>query len=85
MSPTPPFLVFSPLVPHQMRNKRSGEQLPTLLPPVAERDAAEHITSPARTGRKNPCLLFITASVAWLNLGPGDNTTGRPTFEGNAF
>ena len=53
--------------------------------PITERDTVECTTSPARTERENPCLLFITASVAWLNLGPGGNTTGRPTTEGNAF
>ena len=53
--------------------------------PVAKRDMAKCIASPARTERENPCLLFITASVAWLNLGPGCNTAGRPTTEGNTF
>ena len=52
---------------------------------VAERDMAEYTSSPARTERENPCLLFVTASVAWLNLGPGGNTTGRCAAEGNAF
>ena len=36
--------------------------------PVTERDVAKHTTSPARAGRENPCLLFVTASVAWLKL-----------------
>ena len=53
--------------------------------PVAERDMAKCVASPARTERENPCLLFITASVAWLNLGPGGNTARRPTTEENAF
>ena len=52
---------------------------------VAKRDIAEYTASPARPERENPCLLFVTASVAWLNLGPGDNTTRRSTTEGNAF
>ena len=34
---------------------------------------------------ENPCLLLVTASVAWLNLEPGGDTTGRPTTDGNAF
>ena len=53
--------------------------------PIAKRDMAKCVASPARTERENPCLLFVTASVAQLNLGPGGNTTGRPTAEGNAF
>ena len=52
---------------------------------VAERDTAKCTASPARTERKNLCLLFVTASVAWLNLEPGGNTAGRSTTEGNAF
>ena len=53
--------------------------------PVAERDAAKHTTSLARTGRENPCLLFVTASEAWLNLGPGSDTNRSSTAEGSAF
>ena len=53
--------------------------------PVTKRDTAKCITSPARKKRENPCLLFITASVAQLNLGPGGDTARRPTTEGNAF
>ena len=53
--------------------------------PVAKRNMAECITSPARTEREKPCLLFVTASVVQLNLGPGGNTARRPTTEGNAF
>ena len=52
---------------------------------AAERDMAKYTASPARTGRENPCLLFVTASVAWLNLGPAGSTTRRSTAEGNAF
>ena len=52
---------------------------------IAERDTAECAASPPRTERENPCLLFVTASVAWLNLGPGGNSARRPTTEGNAF
>ena len=46
--------------------------------PIAKRDMAECVASPARTERESPCLLFITASVAWLNLVPGGNTARRP-------
>ena len=53
--------------------------------PVAEEDMAKHATSPTGTERENPCLLVITASVPWLNLGPGGNSARRPTAEGNAF
>ena len=53
--------------------------------PITKRDMAKCVTSPAGTERENPCLLFITASVAQLNLGPGGNSAGRPTTEGNAF
>ena len=53
--------------------------------PIAKKDTAGCTAPPARTERENPCLLFITASVAWLNLGPGGDTTGRITIEGNAF
>ena len=30
---------------------------------------------------ENPCLLFITASVAWLNLGPSVDTTVGNVFQ----
>ena len=53
--------------------------------PVAKRDMAKSITSPARTEGENSCLLFVTASVAWLNLGPGGNTARRPTTERNPW
>ena len=53
--------------------------------PITERDTAKYVTSPARTERENPCLLFVIASVAWLNLGPSGNSARRPTTEGNAF
>ena len=52
---------------------------------AAKRDTAEHTVSPARTERKNPYLLLVMASGAWLSLGPGGNTTGRSTAVGNAF
>ena len=52
---------------------------------AAERDMAKYTASPARTERENPCLLFVTSSVARLNLGPGGDTTRRSTAEGNAF
>ena len=52
---------------------------------AAKRDTAEYTASPARTERENPCLLFVTASIAWLNLGPGGSTARRSTAEGNAF
>ena len=52
---------------------------------ITKRDMAECTTPPARTERENPCLLFVIASVVWLNLGPGGNTARRPTTEGNAF
>ena len=52
---------------------------------VAKRDMAESTASPARTEMENPCLLLVTASVSWLNLGPGCNTAGRSTADGNAF
>ena len=53
--------------------------------PSAKRDMAKHVTSPVTTERENPCLLFITASVAPLDLGPGGNSVRRPTTEENAF
>ena len=34
---------------------------------------------------ENPYLLFVTPSVAQLNLGPGVNTAGRSTTVENAF
>ena len=52
---------------------------------AAKRDMAKHTVSPARMERENPCLLLVMGSVAWLSLGPGGNTTGRTTAEGNAF
>ena len=52
---------------------------------ATKRDMAKYTASPARTERENPCLLLVTASVAWLNLGPGGSTARRSTAEGNAF
>ena len=52
---------------------------------ATERDMVEYTASPARTESENPCLLFVTASVAWLNLGPGGSTARRSNAEGNAF
>ena len=52
---------------------------------VTKRDMAKCTVSPARTERENTCLLFVTASVTWLNLGPGGDTARRSTTEGNAF
>ena len=52
---------------------------------VAERDMVEYTASPARTERENPCLLFVTCSVAQLNLGPGVDAARRSTTEGNVF
>ena len=54
-------------------------------PPIAEEDMAKCAASPTGTERENPCLLVITASVAWLILGPGGDSTRRPTTEGNVF
>ena len=54
-------------------------------PPITEEDMAECAASPTETGRENPCLLFTTASIAWLNLGPGVDSARRPTAKGNAF
>ena len=47
--------------------------------PIAKRDMAEYVASTAGTERENPCLLFVMASVAWLNLGPGGDSAGRST------
>ena len=52
---------------------------------ATERDTVKYTASPARTERENPCLLFVTASVAWLNLGPGGSTARRSTAEENVF
>ena len=52
---------------------------------AAKRDMAQYTISPARTKMENPCLLFVTASVVQLNLGPGVNTAGRSTTVENAF
>ena len=56
-----------------------------IAPLAAKRDTAKYTPSPTRTERENPYLILLTASVAWLNLGPGGNTTGRSTAGGNAF
>ena len=53
--------------------------------PITEEDMAKYATSPTGTERENPFLLVVTASVAWLNLGPGSNSARRPSTEGNAF
>ena len=52
---------------------------------ATKRDMTKCAASLARAEMENPCLLFVTTSVAQLNLGPGVNTTGRSTAVGNAF
>ena len=52
---------------------------------ATERDMIECTTPSARVKMENSFLLFVTASVVQLNLGPGVNTAGRTTTVGNAF
>ena len=71
------------LSPREEQEPRRNTTYITSL--AAKRNMAKHTVSPARTERENPCLLLVRASVAWLSLGPGGNTTRRSTAEGNAF
>ena len=67
------------LSPREEQEPRRNTTYVTSL--AAKRDMAKYTVSPARTERENPCLLLVTASVAWLSLGPGGNTTRRSAAE----
>ena len=82
MSSTPPFLAACC---HHQEEQELRRTTTYVASTAAKRDMAKYTASPARTERESPCLLFVTASVAQLNLGPGGNTAGRSTTEGNAF
>ena len=77
--------IFSHMLLSPNKEQESRRTTSYATSPITERNMAKSATSPARTGRENPCLLFITASVAWINWGLGGNTTGRSTSVGDAF
>ena len=56
--------------------------------PIADEDIAGCTTPPSGTERENPYLLFVTASVGQLSLGPGSDNPERSTTDshgGNTF
>ena len=52
---------------------------------TVKEDRTECITLPSGLGRENKYLLFVTASVGQLNLGPGGDNIRRPTAGDNMF
>ena len=81
----PQSTIFSQVVSSPSEDQEAGRATTHTTGTAAKRDMAECTTLLARTEMENPCLLFVTASVAWLNLGPGVNTIGRSTTVENAF
>ena len=81
----PQATIFSCMLSSPKEEQELRRTTTYVAPCAAKMDMAEYTASPARTERENPYLLLVTASVAWLNLRPGANTTGRSTAEGNAF
>ena len=65
-------------------NQEAGRATTHTTDTAAKRDMADCTASLARTKMENPCLLFVTASVVQLNLGPGVDTAGRSTTVENA-
>ena len=77
----PQATIFSQVLSSPSKNPDVGRTATNTAGTVAERDMTEHATSSARTKMENPCLLFIMASVAWLNLGPSVDTAVGNVFQ----
>ena len=77
--------IFSHVVSSPKEEQELRRTTTYITSTATKRDTSKYTASPARTERENPCLLLVTASVAWLNLGPGSSTARRSTAEGNAF
>ena len=76
----PQATIFSQVLSPLSENSDVGRTATNTAGTVAKKDITEHATSLARTKMENPCLLFVTSSVAWPNLGPSVNTTVGNVF-----
>ena len=76
----PQVTIFSQVLSSPSKNSDVGRTATNTAGTVAKRDTTECATSLARTKMENPCLLFVTASVAWLNLGPSVDTAVGNVF-----
>ena len=71
----PHVTIFSQVLSSPSKNPEARRTTTHTTGTATKRDMTEHTASLARTKMENPCLLFVMASVAWLNLGPGVDTT----------
>ena len=77
--------IFSRVLSSSSEDQEVGRAATHTAHLATKRDMTEHTAPLARVKVENPCLLFVMASVAQLNLGPGVATAGRTTTVGNAF
>ena len=73
--------IFIQVFSSPSKNPEVGRTTTHTTSTAAERDMTECTTSLARTKMENPCLLFVMASLAQLNLGPSDNTAVKNAFQ----
>ena len=76
----PQATIFSWVLSSTSENSDVGRTATNTAGTFAERDTIECAALSARTKMENPCLLFATASVTQLNLGPSVNTTVGNVF-----
>ena len=77
--------IFSRVLSSSSEDQKVGEAATYSTHLAAKRDTTECIAPSPRIKVENPCLLLVTVSVVWLNLGSGVDTTGRTTTVGNTF
>ena len=77
----PQATIFSQVLSSLSENSDVGRTTTHTAGTAAKRDTTECTASLARTKMENPCLLFVMASVAWLNLGPSVDTTVENAFQ----
>ena len=77
----PQATIFSQVLSSPSENSDVGRTTTHTVGTATERDTTDHTASSVRTEMENPCLLFVMASVAWLNLGPSVNTTVEDAFQ----
>ena len=78
----PQATIFSRVLSSLSKNSNVRRTTTHTASTAAKRDTTECVASLARTHMENPCLLFITASVVQLNLGP---SVEKPTDGGHLF
>ena len=81
MDEEPQATVFSRVLSSPSENSDVGRTTTHAAGTAAKRDMTECAALLARTEMENPCLLFITASMVWLNLGPIVDTTVENVFQ----